>query len=396
MSPPSSFPSPKRWKHQALECADIIASQPPKETWPIIAGMAAFGSTLAMATFSQLKVLGISTGTRPPFVPSVLGIASVCAASLASHGAAMKAHSCLEDYKRQRHLELGSKQPSFLATIIESPIIPNNLRQQCFPSTSPSSKSLGVPSKKTILKEHINPAGLIQIPMHTLRICVVGLLAYKICGGRFWAIAPSSYTNLGSFARASLPATERYASASQRKAIERMGRLTGCHTCGSRRLLTSFTNKLPKITNSATSLFVGDHMPPKAVAKQINSQWFNRLVGKEAKFRFYPQCTPCSNRQGSILSAAVQQQQQTRKNVLAKAGGGRRAHFHGLRPRISHVVAGGLVASVTVAGASDADIVVGNPQRLYRWQKQFEDCCGGFDGSTVTRLQRYIGGLIGR
>ena len=190
--------------------------------------------------------------------------------------------------------------------------------------------------------------------------CVLGLLAFKICGGRLWAIAPSSYTNLGSFARASLPATEQYASAAQRRTLERMGRVWGCHTCGSHRLVSS-------LKPGAT--FVGDHMPPRAVAKQINARWYNRLLRRQVGFRFYPQCTPCSNRQGSILSAAVQQQG---NHNLARAGGGKVAHFHGFRPRFSHV-AGGIVASVTVVGASDQDIEAGNPQRLYAWQKRGED-----------------------
>ena len=204
----------------------------------------------------------------------------------------------------------------------------------------------------------------------------MGLLAFKLGGGRFWAIAPSSYTNLGSFARirgASLPATEQYASAAQRATLERMGRLWGCHTCGSRRLFAT-KMKLPGMKSSA--LFVGDHMPPKSVAKQINARWYNRLPilrhTSKVTFRFYPQCTPCSNRQGSILSTAVQQSQSSRTN-LQKAGGGALAHFHGFRPRLFHALAGGAVASVTVAGASDQDIETGNLQRIYTWQMEIED-----------------------
>ena len=191
-------------------------------------------------------------------------------------------------------------------------------------------------------------------------------------------MAPSSYTNLGSFARVrgSLPATEQYASTAQRAALERMGRLWGCHTCGSRRLLATKL-KVPGMKGSG-ALFVGDHMPPKAVAKQIHARWYNRLPilrhTNRVKFRFYPQCTRCSNRQGSILSAAVQKQLSTTtgRTNLQQAGGGALAYFHGFRPRLYHAVAGGAVASITVVGASDQDIQVGNPQRLYRWQKHIE------------------------
>ena len=50
-------------------------------------------------------------------------------------------------------------------------------------------------------------------------------------------------------------------------------------------------------------LFHGDHQPPKAVAQQLNAQWFR--FGTKVKFRFFPQCVNCSNVQGKILSTAT-------------------------------------------------------------------------------------------
>jgi hypothetical protein len=190
---------------------------------------------------------------------------------------------------------------------------------------------------------------------------VIGLITFKLLGGRFWGVSPSSFTNIGSFARGHIPATEQYAHASQRTTIERMGRVFGCHTCGSHQLLG------PSLFQKVK--FVGDHMPPKSVAEQINARWYNRLLGHQVEFRFYPQCTRCSSRQGSILSAAVQQ---ATKQNLATAGGGKMAHFHGLRPRINHLT-GGVVAGLTVVGATDYDIQKGNPRRFRTMHRQIED-----------------------
>lgn len=64
----------------------------PPSTLPIMAGYAAFASSLALSTFLQLKILGVSTGSPRP-IPSLLGIASVALSSLASHKASVKVYS---------------------------------------------------------------------------------------------------------------------------------------------------------------------------------------------------------------------------------------------------------------------------------------------------------------
>ena len=57
----------------------------------IVAGCFAFGSSLAVSTLAQGKLLGVSTGTVRP-IPTVLGVATVCAASLISHGTSIMVH----------------------------------------------------------------------------------------------------------------------------------------------------------------------------------------------------------------------------------------------------------------------------------------------------------------
>jgi hypothetical protein len=195
--------------------------------------------------------------------------------------------------------------------------------------------------------------------------CTIGLIAFKLFGGRFWAIAPSSYTNLGSFARPKLgiPATDRYATNAQRAAVERIGRAMGCHTCGSRRLLT-------RTATDGVVKFVGDHMPPKAVANQLNQQWHRRLLGRTVSFRFFPQCVPCSSKQGGILAKASAQAFTQRIN-LSGSGGGSQAYFHGFRPRPNHL-AGGAIAALAVVGAAEEDIMDGNRWRYASLHKKLD------------------------
>jgi hypothetical protein len=109
-------------------------------------------------------------------------------------------------------------------------------------------------------------------------------------------------------------------------------------------------------------------MPPKSVAKEFDSRWYNRLLNRRASFHFYPQCTPCSTRQGSLLSAAVQQGSQS----LHGAGGGKFAYNHGHRPRWNHL-SGGIVAGMTVVGATDGDIQGGNGKRFRDMDNQIRD-----------------------
>ena len=287
------------------------------EALSLFGGVVAFGSTLAVSTWAQGRILGISTGTPGP-TPTLAGLATVCLASWASHHAALFITEQYPYYRVKFSNRLGGD---------------------------------GYWSKAEWREErqryHYTP------PRHftTLRICTLGLVAFKLLGGRFWAIAPSSYTHLGSYARASLPATDNYATAAQRARLERLGRIFGCHTCGSRRLWSR-----------QTANFVGDHMPPKAVAEQLNKRWYRRWFGRPVQFRFYPQCVSCSNKQGGILSKATAELRSRRSSYfpfkrrgipsLGQAGGGRNAYIHSGQFRVNHLT-GGVVASVAIGLVQD-------------------------------------------
>jgi len=74
------------------------------------------------------------------------------------------------------------------------------------------------------------------------------------------------------------------------------------------------------------------------------------------KFRFFPQCVDCSGKQGGILSRAIDELKRKRNasHQLYKIADNR--HFHGLRFKLIHHLAGGSVAAAAVVGASDADL----------------------------------------
>jgi hypothetical protein len=151
-------------------------------------------------------------------------------------------------------------------------------------------------------------------------------------------VAPSSFTHFGSFARTSISATDSYASTQQRIKIERLGKVFGCHTCGSKMRF----KPLQQVK------FHGDHMPPKSVALEMNDVWWRQLVGRTVRFRFYPQCVSCSTVQGSLLGTAVQNsKRRILSPSLAHAGGGLNAYNHGLVPRLYHL-SGGVIAIASV------------------------------------------------
>jgi hypothetical protein len=128
--------------------------------------------------------------------------------------------------------------------------------------------------------------------------------------------------------------------------------------------------------NKGNFKFVADHMPPKSVAEQMNATWIRTYLLGKVPFRFYPQCVDCSNVQGSILSKAQQSTSRLlpsfrRAAKLSDAGGGRTAHNHGLRPRINHL-AGGVLAGVTLVGATDREIQAGSRDRFQKAQRRVE------------------------
>ena len=353
---------------------------------PVAAGTLAFTAFLSLSTLLQLKVFKISTGSTPP-IPTLLGIGSVATAALVSHVVSIGSFQQVSN-----RINNGmSPLPSILS------ISPQRQRSKRndgnydhysypYPLATMSSKNefpFSLPSIRLPIDLDLTQT---QNLTHALRIATVGLITYKLLGGRFWSIAPSSLTNLGSFARTrfAIPAGTKYANFQQRRQIEALGRKWGCHTCGSRGVLSISrigSNHKHKVK------FHADHMPPNSAVKQMNQKFYRRVLGWNVKQKFYPQCTSCSNLQGGILSEGSRR---GAKNLI-NLGGGENAlnHASTFRFRMEHLT-GGLVAAATVVGvssdsnfASDAASEVvgdwdvhgsgGNRKRFLQWQNRAFD-----------------------
>jgi hypothetical protein len=104
---------------------------------------------------------------------------------------------------------------------------------------------------------------------------LLGVAMYAIAArGAFRRVCPSHLHHVGAFGYESLPAGRSYKTLQQAAMIDAIGHRRGCHTCGNKRLRT----------------FHGDHQPPRSL--------------NQARMRFYPQCTSCSNQQGGTLALA--------------------------------------------------------------------------------------------
>ena len=364
----------------------IIPVPPPNLPACVAAGTFSFYSTLALSTLFQGKILRLSTGSMAP-IPTIAGIATVAVGGLAAHGTSVVVTAL---QKNERDRETRRREMSSSSWWRQSrPTQPQTQRSSTFVDFMAFDRaSQTFQSGAQSIENDVRNFGqaLRNDPAHAVRVAALALIAFKVLGGRFWSIPPSSYTNLGSFARVShsIPAKMDYATSAQRKVIETVGRRWGCHTCGSRMV---FAWAKPSV-NGATSMvkFHADHMPPRSVADAMNSRWWRRLLRIQMKQRFYPQCVSCSNVQGKILSKAtasmngaaggILNRKANGARALAASGGGSAAYNHGFRPRVYHVT-GGLVAAATVADANNDEIVRnGNARRFRMIQDQIDDTIG--------------------
>jgi hypothetical protein len=72
------------------------------EACSIVAGCFAFGSSLALSTLAQGKLLGISTGSVRP-LPTVMGMVSVGLATMASHHSSIAVHRAMNNDEDQHY-----------------------------------------------------------------------------------------------------------------------------------------------------------------------------------------------------------------------------------------------------------------------------------------------------
>lgn len=127
-----------------------------------------------------------------------------------------------------------------------------------------------------------------------IRLSVLTLMIYSLLSLNFWKTTlPSSVITLGAYTpfsiaqSTSVESDSPIASSSQRRQIQRLGKVYGCHHCGNRQL---FGNT-----------FIADHMPPTAIARQMNQVWWRRWFKIHVKQRLWPQCQSCFKQQGMAV-----------------------------------------------------------------------------------------------
>jgi hypothetical protein len=145
-----------------------------------------------------------------------------------------------------------------------------------------------------------------------LRQTVVGLGLYGMLEMRSFRTAiPSSIISVGVYAHSPwiwtqkmpevISATSEVATSAQRMAVQRLGKLHGCHHCGSRQVFN--LAKLKGLPNN----FIADHMPPTKYVTEANQRWYRQLLGGlwRKKQQLLPQCQSCFQQQGSAVRQSV-------------------------------------------------------------------------------------------
>jgi hypothetical protein len=180
----------------------------------------------------------------------------------------------------------------------------------------------------------------------------LGLSAYAIFERRAFRTAlPSSLITTGAFAHTPvhwhrklpnvLTATSEVASSAQRRIIQQLGKIHGCHHCGSRQI------PFPFVFNTAPT-FIADHMPPTKVIKEKNLVWYRQMSGILAKQQLLPQCQTCFSRQGQAVRSNV--------HILAYHQSFRAWHF---APAIGYLLLLSEQQALISSGTSNSSAITG-------------------------------------
>jgi hypothetical protein len=129
-----------------------------------------------------------------------------------------------------------------------------------------------------------------------VRNSFVGMACYiALERNAFMTALPSSVLTTGVYARlaGSIRATSEVATQAQRRAVQRFGRMYGCHHCGYRPL-ADLTGRVK---------YIADHMPPTHRMHVERQKLWRRLTqfAKNGQ-RLYPQCNRCMGIQASAVS----------------------------------------------------------------------------------------------
>ena len=143
-----------------------------------------------------------------------------------------------------------------------------------------------------------------------LKQSILGLGIFSLLERRSFRTAiPSSVISTGVYAHTPwhwspkmndvVLATGSVATSNQRYAIQRLGKLHGCHHCGSKQVFN--------LAKGLPTTFIADHMPPTKIVKEANSKWFRRIFGGvwKMKQQLLPQCQKCFQVQGTAVRLGV-------------------------------------------------------------------------------------------
>eukprot|EP01147_Barroeca_monosierra_P008902 gene8902-1246_t len=236
-----------------------------------LAGMLTFPGTLGLLQKAIMVPLRIRAHQR--FIGTIAGCFAVSTAGVVSTIAYQRAHSSynqLEEFVQK--LTSSSSFPS-KATLILDAVVCRAQKAAEYCAHIPHTCRTAVEEIRHMSE---NPVLYGQGMIHsgwfkrTSIIVASTLGVFFFLGGRPRRVLPSSLWHKGAFSFEGLPAYgANYATPAQRTMLCKMGRIQGCHTCGTR----------------SSKVYHGDHVPPNKLAN-----------GKEQVF--LPQCTRCSNLQG--------------------------------------------------------------------------------------------------
>eukprot|EP01041_Mallomonas_annulata_P006602 gene6602-13367_t len=131
---------------------------------------------------------------------------------------------------------------------------------------------------------------------HLINRVYISIATYWLLnqGDLFHTALPSSVTKLGVFSKTHLGAYVKASSekttAIQRLKIQKLGKVFGCHHCGSRQILSGAS-------------FIADHMPPSAIVESMNNNPIRKFFHLQIDQKLWPQCQSCFK----VQSTAVKQ-----------------------------------------------------------------------------------------
>lgn len=199
---------------------DFLVSLEKAQIVPTVCGSLSFALTMVLSTTLQHK-FRISTGATNAMLPILTGVFTVGMGSLASNKVSRETLRYINGHNNDNWWQSS----------------PTNYRSK-------------------------RPTNNLQLTSHYTRITLLGLLTYRVLlNSRFMSVAPSSFTNLGAFAKKGIPATLEYATGKERRTIQMLGKDFGCHTCGVKGRVK----------------FNADHMPPLSIVKRENMKFLRKV-----------------------------------------------------------------------------------------------------------------------